>query len=71
MDWKQYYTAYLPLTLWENFELRRKTSVTELCEVFRRSDLVISLDSGSTHLAWATQAPKIVSIFCGARIRYE
>lgn len=26
---KQYYTAYLPLTLWDNFEFRRKTSVTE------------------------------------------
>lgn len=46
------------------YNLAGKTNVTELCEVFRRSDLVISLDSGSTHLAWATQAPKIVSIFC-------
>lgn len=26
---KQYYTNYLPLSLWDNFELRRKTSVTE------------------------------------------
>ena len=41
-----------------------KTNLLELCEVFRRSDLVISLDSGSTHLAWATQVPKIISIFC-------
>lgn len=46
------------------YNIAGKTNVTELCEVFRRSDLVISLDSGSTHLAWATQVPKIVSIFC-------
>ena len=30
----------------------------------KRSDLLISLDSGSTHLAWATRKPKIVTIFC-------
>ena len=44
--------------------LAGKTNVEELCELFRRSDLVISLDSGSTHLAWAVMIPKIVSIFC-------
>lgn len=44
--------------------LAGETSLVELIEVFRRSDLVISLDSGSTHLAWATKKPKIVSIFC-------
>ena len=26
---QKYYTAYLPLSLWDDFELRRKTSVTE------------------------------------------
>ncbi|MCQ2753437.1 MAG: glycosyltransferase family 9 protein [bacterium] len=41
-----------------------KTSILELAEVYRRSELLISLDSGSTHLAWATGVPKIVSIFC-------
>ena len=41
-----------------------KTSLLELAEIFRRSDLLISLDSGSTHLAWATGKPKIVTIFC-------
>ena len=46
------------------YNLAGKTNIQELCEVFRRSDLVISLDSGSTHLAWATQKPKIISIFC-------
>lgn len=41
-----------------------KTNILELAEIFRRSDLLISLDSGSTHLAWATGKPKIVTIFC-------
>lgn len=41
-----------------------KTSVLELGEFFSRCDMVISLDSGSTHLAWASKNPKIVSIFC-------
>lgn len=41
-----------------------RTNILELAEVFRRSDLLISLDSGSTHLAWATGKPKIVTIFC-------
>lgn len=44
--------------------LAGKTNLKDLIELFRRSDLVLSLDSGSTHLAWATQVPKIVSIFC-------
>ena len=44
--------------------LAGKTNIDELCELFRRSDLVISLDSGSTHLAWGTKVPKIISIFC-------
>lgn len=48
----------------KGYNLAGKTNLLELCEVFRRSDLVISLDSGSTHLAWATQKPKIISIFC-------
>ena len=41
-----------------------QTNLLELAEFFRRCDLVISLDSGSTHLAWACENPKIVSIFC-------
>jgi len=44
--------------------LAGKTSVLELIELFNRSNLVVSLDSGSTHLAWATQKPKIVMILC-------
>ena len=48
----------------KHLNIAGKTSVLELAEVFRRCDLVISLDSGSTHLAWACGIPKIVSIFC-------
>lgn len=48
----------------KHLSLAGKTSVLELMEFFRRCDLVISLDSGSTHLAWASQKPKIISIFC-------
>lgn len=44
--------------------LAGETNLKDLIELFRRSDLVLSLDSGSTHLAWATQVPKIISIFC-------
>jgi len=41
-----------------------KTNLEELQELLGRADLVISMDSGTTHLAWAVQKPKIVSIFC-------
>ena len=48
----------------KGINLAGKTNLEELRAVFERSDLVLSLDSGSTHLAWATQKPKIVSIYC-------
>lgn len=44
--------------------LAGKTNLEELQELLSRAALVISMDSGTTHLAWATQEPKIVSIFC-------
>ena len=44
--------------------LAGKTNLEELRELLSRADLVISMDSGTTHLAWATQKPKIVSVFC-------
>ena len=47
-----------------HLNLAGKTNLKELREVLNRADLVISLDSGSTHLAWASQKPKILSIFC-------
>lgn len=48
----------------KGLNLAGKTNLLELAELFRRAALVISLDSGSTHLARATNIPKIVSIFC-------
>lgn len=48
----------------KHLSLAGQTNLLELAEFFRRCDLVISLDSGSTHLAWACEKPKIVSIFC-------
>lgn len=47
-----------------HLNLAGKTNLKELIELFRRTDLLLSLDSGSTHLAWATQIPKIVMILC-------
>lgn len=41
-----------------------KTNLETMRAVLSKADLVISLDSGTTHLAWAVQKPKIVSIFC-------
>ena len=41
-----------------------KTNLEELRELLTRVDMVVSMDSGTTHLAWAVQKPKIVSIFC-------
>lgn len=41
-----------------------KTNLEELQELLSRAELVISMDSGTTHLGWAVQKPKIVSIFC-------
>ena len=48
----------------KHLNLAGKTNLLELAEFFKRCDLIISLDSGSTHLAWACETPKIISIFC-------
>lgn len=45
------------------FNLVGKTNINELRELFSRSKIVVSPDSGSTHLAWATSNPEVVSIF--------
>jgi ADP-heptose:LPS heptosyltransferase len=44
--------------------LAGKTNLNELAAIFKAADVVISLDSGSTHLAWAAGAQKIIAIFC-------
>lgn len=42
----------------KGINLTGKTNLEELQELFSRGDLMISLDSGSTHLAWAVQKLK-------------
>lgn len=44
--------------------LAGKTQVKELIELFSRAALVMSPDSGSAHLARATEVPAIITIFC-------
>ena len=48
----------------KTLNLAGQTNLEELQELLSRADIVVSLDSGTTHLAWAVQKPKIVSIFC-------
>lgn len=40
-----------------------KTNLDELRELFSRTKVVLSPDSGSAHLAWASQIPSVVTIF--------
>ena len=44
--------------------LAGKTGIKELIEIFSRAKLVIAPDSGSAHLARATEKPAVISIFC-------
>lgn len=49
----------------DNFiNLAGKTNIKDLIELFSRSDIVIAPDSGSAHLARATEIPAVISIFC-------
>lgn len=41
-----------------------KTNLKDLIELFSRVDLVISPDSGSAHIAWASAKPAVIEIFC-------
>lgn len=43
--------------------LAGKTDLMDLIEVFSRASVVLSPDSGSAHLAWATGKPAVVTIF--------
>lgn len=43
--------------------LAGRTNLKELSAVLSQADILISLDSGSTHLGWAVKKPKIISIF--------
>ncbi len=48
----------------EFINLAGKTQLKELVELFSRAALVMSPDSGSAHLARATEIPAVVTIFC-------
>lgn len=48
----------------KGMNLAGETNLSELIEVLSRADILISLDSGATHLGWAVKKPKIISIFC-------
>ena len=43
--------------------LSGKTNLFELEEIFKLADLVVSVDSGSAHVAWATGIPAIITLF--------
>ncbi len=43
--------------------LAGKTNLEELIDVFSRANAVISPDSGSAHLAWASGKPAVIGIF--------
>lgn len=45
------------------FDLVGKTNVEQLRELFTRAKIVISPDSGSAHLAWASGVPAVIAIF--------
>lgn len=47
----------------EHINLCEKTNLESLRELFSRVDLVISPDSGSAHLAWASGKPAVIAIF--------
>lgn len=48
-----------------------KTNLEQLRELFTRAKVVISPDSGSAHLAWATRIPSLVTIFtCTPPLRF-
>ncbi len=44
-------------------DLTGKTSLSDLVYVFRNSDIIISPDSGSAHVAWASGAKNIITLF--------
>ncbi len=43
--------------------LKGQTNLSQLCEIFKNADLVISPDSGSAHIAWATGIPSVITVF--------
>lgn len=49
----------------DNFiNLAGQTTIKDLIEIFSRATLVMAPDSGSAHVARATEIPAVISIFC-------
>ena len=46
-----------------SLNLAGKTNLAQLLGIFKKSDLVISPDSGSSNLAWASGIPAVITIF--------
>lgn len=52
-------------------DLSGKTNIEQLRELFSRAKVIISPDSGSAHLAWATSIPSVVTLFtCTPKNRF-
>lgn len=48
----------------KGFDYTGETNLLELAELYKRVHLVISPDSGSAHIAWATGVPAVITVFC-------
>ncbi len=44
--------------------LAGKTNLPQYIELLSRADIVISPDSSASHLAWACNKPKVITVFC-------
>ena len=44
--------------------LAGKTNIKDLMELFKYTDIVITPDSGTAHVAWASGNPAIIEVFC-------
>ena len=48
----------------EHINLVGKTNIKDMIEIFSRADIVMAPDSGSSHVARATEKPAVITIFC-------
>ena len=61
---KKYTSQILSFIIGGNIiDLSGRTTIEDLIYIYKNSNLVLSPDSGSCHIAWASGAEKIVSLF--------
>ncbi len=61
---KKYTSQILSFVIGGNIiDLSGRTTIEDLIYIYKNSNLVLSPDSGSCHIAWASGADKIVSLF--------